>query len=237
MESWIYDEFIHCGVNYSNKDVSKEYDNNHLKFRDYKKEFDELLDFVNIDNTQEKLLIDLGCGTGALTINASPHFKNIIAVDVSEEMITLAKYKQKENNSNNIEFINAGFLSYVHNGPKADLVITKAALHHLPDFWKQAAFLNINNMLKPGGIFYLFDVIFNFNPEEYKIEVPKWIDEFGRIAGEDFKKDVTSHIKEEFSTFSWVIEGMLEKAGFQISRVQRKDRFTSEYKCIKVKDL
>lgn len=237
MEIWLYDEFIHSGINYSNKNVSEDYDKNHQKFRNYKKEFDELLSFVDIKNPKDKILIDLGCGTGALSINASEYFKKIYAVDVSKKMINQAKMKQRKNNINNIEFINAGFLTYIHKKPKADLVISQAAMHHLPDFWKQIAFLNINKMLKLNGIFYLFDVIYDFIPENYQLEIPNWINEFGILAGDEFKKEIISHIKEEFSTFSWILKGMLEKAGFQITKEQKKNNFTSEYKCIKIKEF
>lgn len=236
IEDWIYNEFIHCGVNYSNKEVSEEYDKNHQKFRNYKKEFEEILSFVDIKNSKDKVLIDLGCGTGALTINASDYFKKIFAIDVSDEMINQAKLKQRDCNVNNIEFINAGFLTYIHKEPKADLVISKAAMHHLPDFWKQIAFLNINKMLKLNGVFYLFDVVYDFYPENFQLEITDWINKFGVIAGDEFKKEIVSHIKEEFSTFSWIIKGMLEKAGFQIAQEQKKDNFTSEFKCIKIKE-
>lgn len=53
----------------------------------------------------------------------------------------------------NIEFIQSGFLTYEHQSEPVDLIFTKAALHHLPDFWKQIALLRLNQMLKMGRAF------------------------------------------------------------------------------------
>lgn len=57
------------------------------------------------------------------------------------------------------------FRSYRHDAEPVDLVITKAALHHLPDFWEQIALLRINRMVKIGGLLYIQDVVFHFLSE------------------------------------------------------------------------
>ena len=41
MQSWIYDESKHCGVDYSKSTQAEAYDDQHQKFRDYEKEFTE----------------------------------------------------------------------------------------------------------------------------------------------------------------------------------------------------
>lgn len=66
-----------------------------------------------------------------------------------------------------ISLHHAGFLTYRHPGPPADVVTTRSALYQLPDFWKQTALLNIADLLKPGGLLYIWDVIFSFPPAEY----------------------------------------------------------------------
>ncbi len=81
MSNWIYNEFKHCGVDYSDEKKTEEYDSLHLTFRNYEKEFEDMLDFSGLSNTQEMTLIDLGCGTGASTFFASKKFKEVIAVE------------------------------------------------------------------------------------------------------------------------------------------------------------
>ncbi|MDP4182805.1 MAG: class I SAM-dependent methyltransferase, partial [Bacillota bacterium] len=160
MRSWIYNEYKHCGVDYSSKEQADKYDEQHQSFRDYEKEFSSMIDFLGLKNTNELSVIDLGCGTGATSIYATEIFKKVYGIDVSDVMINQAKKKLNNKNINNIEFTNAGFLSYAHKAEPVDLLITKAAFHHLPDFWKQIALLKMNKMIKIGGILYIHDVVF-----------------------------------------------------------------------------
>ncbi|HAR64344.1 MAG TPA: class I SAM-dependent methyltransferase [Candidatus Margulisbacteria bacterium] len=232
MNTWIYNEFKHCGVDYADVKQAENYDNQHQKFRNYEQELIGMIEFLSLQNTQEMTLIDLGCGTGATAILASAKFKRIYAVDVSEVMINQAKTKMAT--INNIEFINSGFLSYEHKAEPADIVLTKAAFHHLPDFWKQIALINMNKMLKLGGILYIFDIVFHFEPTEYKNKINDWVTGFEIKAGKEFRTEVETHIRDEFSTFNWVMEGMLKKAGFIIEKSRTSDGFITEYFCKKV---
>lgn len=43
-----------------------------------------------------------------------------------------------------IEAVEGGFLTYEHEGEPVDLVHTRNALHHLPDFWKAVALARIH---------------------------------------------------------------------------------------------
>lgn len=237
MNNWTYDEFKHCGVDYSDEKQAENYDQQHRKFRDYEKELSSILDFLPLQNPQDMTMIELGCGTGAISIHAAKKFKKVYAVDVSEAMINQAKRKKENENIDNIEFIHSGFLSYEHKAGPADIIITKAAFHHLPDFWKQIALLNMNRMLKSGGILYLFDVVFNFEPTEYKEKINEWVAGFEIKAGKEFKAEVETHIRDEFSTFGWIMEGMLKNAGFKIEKIRTYNGFETEYCCTKVEEI
>jgi len=238
MKKWFYNEYKHCGVDYSDLKQAQIYDQQHQKFRNYEKEVADFLHNLALDNTEDLTLIDLACGTGATSIYASKYFKKIYAVDVSEVMIEQAIEKAKRENISNIEFINSGFLSYEHQEEKVDIVLTKSALHHLPDFWKQIALLKMNQMLKIGGVLYLFDIIFHFDPSEYCSRINQFISAYETAAGEQLKTEIETHIRDEFSTFSWIIEGMLTRAGFKVEKNSPlQDGFIMEYFCKKVKDV
>lgn len=143
--------------------------------------------------------------------------------------------KAAEQNITNIEFINAGFLSYHHQDEPADVLFTKAALHHLPDFWKQIALLKMNQMLKVGGLLYLHDVVFNFDPQEYSPRINQFIADFASAAGEQLAVEIETHIRDEYSTFGWIMEGLLGRAGFWIEKSNSlHDGFITEYFCKKV---
>jgi putative AdoMet-dependent methyltransferase len=235
MKNWLFDEFIHCGVDYSSVELAAFYDQQHNKFRNYETEFNEMLAFLGIQDTDEKDMIDLGCGTGAITCVAAAYFRNVFAVDVSNAMLDQAKKKLNLKQAN-VTFINAGFLTYEHAPDPVDLVVSKAALHHLPDFWKQIALLRINKMLKPDGLLYIHDVIFRFDLRGYADQIDAWIAGLGDVAGENFKREAEIHIKDEYSTFDWVMEEMLTRAGFSVEGTRIHDALITEYACRKLHD-
>ncbi len=63
MNTWLYDEFKHCGVDYSKAEQAGLADEQHQKFRDYEKEFTGMLDFLKLQDTKN-MTLDLGCESG-----------------------------------------------------------------------------------------------------------------------------------------------------------------------------
>jgi len=236
MQNWIYDELKHCGVDYSKSKLAEQYDHEHQKFRNYEKEFNEMLDFLSLKNTKELSFLDLGCGTGASLIYAAKHFKKVYGVDVSKAMVDQAQKKIEKEKITNATLIQSGFLTYAHQEEPLDVVMTKAAFHHLPDFWKQIALLKMNKMLKKNGILYLFDVVFHLDPKEYQMKITDWVSGFEKLAGKKMREEVETHIRDEYSTFSWILNGMIERAGFKIEKSKTNDGFITEYHCIKTQD-
>ena len=59
LDHWMYAEQKHCGVDYSDKKLAERYDQQHQQFRNYAQEFQEMLTFLSLKNTQEMTLIDL----------------------------------------------------------------------------------------------------------------------------------------------------------------------------------
>ncbi|BCL39692.1 class I SAM-dependent methyltransferase (plasmid) [Nostoc sp. MS1] len=182
-----------------------------------------------------QIVIDLGAGTGTFAIQASLTGASIHAVDISQAMLTYARNKAHKAGATNIQFHRSGFLTYKHCDHLADLVVTKAALHILPDFWKMVAFLRIASMLKPSGRFFLRDVIFSFPPAEHEAALQAWIELAAKPEGQGWtKQDYEMHIREEHSTFAWIIEGMLKQAGFQIVEMNHVSPVLAEYLCEKL---
>lgn len=236
MQPWQYDEFKHCGVDYASEKQAEIYETRHRKFRDFQKEFDGMMTFLDVAHPETQTLIDLGCGTGAASILAARLFKTVYAVDVSEAMLAQARANAGPE-PHNLVFVQGGFLSYTHEGEPADVVISKAAFHHLPDFWKQIALQRINRMLKADGVFYLHDVVFQFEPHEYADRINAWVGHLGELAGDSMRRDVETHIRNEYSTFDWILRGMMERAGFTVEKSRSSDGFMTEYACRKCRSL
>ncbi|MFB8271247.1 class I SAM-dependent methyltransferase [Streptomyces sp. NPDC055955] len=209
--AWYFSEYGPVGIDLGSKAAVAAYDRN--QGTDPHND-DALLDRLGV--TEGTQLVDLACGTGSLAVQAARRGAVAHGVDVSEEMLDFAKARA-DRFGVAPRWHHAGFLDYTHQGPLADVVTTKAALHQLPDFWKQQALLNAAAMLRPGGSFYLWDVIFSFEPSSARTHLQQWIDTAGRPEGEGFTKaDFEVHVREEFSTYTWIVEGMLQRSGFDI---------------------
>lgn len=228
---WYYNENSHSGVNYSNQEIVKDYDNQHAKFRDFETEANKISQALNIGKNDT--IVDLGCGSGELSIQLSSRCKKIYAVDISTNMIDLCNKKISEKKLENITPICSGLLSYQHDSEPADIVISNVVLHHLPDFWKMIALKKINDLLKPGGKFFLFDIVYSFPVENHKENITNWLNGMKEKAGEKMMEESIIHVRDEFSTWDWIIEKMLELSGFKIVHIAGEMPNTKAYICIK----
>ena len=135
----------------------------------------------------------------------------------------------------NIVCHHRGFLTYEHTGDPADLIVSKYALHHLPDFWKSQALARMSDMLRAGGVLYLRDVIFSFHPSEAHERISRWIDAVSSPAGTGWSRaDFETRVREEYSTYSWTIERMIQEARLKITEAKYHDLKTyAEYVCFR----
>lgn len=146
-------------------------------------------------------------------------------------MLDVLQAKINDSDLSNVDVAQSGFLTYQHQGRNADFVYSRYALHHLPDFWKAMALHRIRGMLQPGGVFRLWDVVYHFEPTEAEDRLESWCSSVGN-DGEDkwSRADIEDHIREEHSTFAWLLEPMIERCNFTIEDVEYSpDGFFARY--------
>lgn len=227
--SWQYDEFKQVGTDYSSKAEVEIYDSSHADFRDMEAESIKILDSLEIKGGN--VLIDFGSETGTFAIQAARRCAKVYAVDVSEAMIDCAEAKAIKAGISNIEFHHAGFLTYKHNDSPVDAVVTTFAFHHLSDFWKGIALKRVNSMLKPGGQLYIHDVILE---ETNALEnIAALIDKLATAGGKLLREDTERHFRDEYSTYDWVMDGLLSRAGFTITSKHIDDGVLGTYICVR----
>jgi ubiquinone/menaquinone biosynthesis C-methylase UbiE len=228
--SWVPDELAYAGR--ENRDPA------HAARYDQKMDAEakrELAELMTLGIGKESTVVDLGAGTGQFAMEAASAVKRVVAVDVSEVMLSRLRAKLQDSGVTNVDCVLAGFLTYEHHGEPADLVYSRFALHHLPDFWQAIAIDRIAAMLRPGGIFRLWDVVYSFDPSEATEVLEAWMSNAGAdIEGEWLRPEFEDHIRDENSTFTWLLEPMLEKAGLKIqSAGYSDDRVFAQYVCEK----
>jgi SAM-dependent methyltransferase len=164
------------------------------------------------------ILVDLGAGTGTLAVAAAAVCKRVVAVDVSPAMVDAIRSKAAAAGAANVECVQAGFVSYEHEGDAPDFIYTRHALHHLPDFWKGIALGRMAGWLAPGGILQLRDLVFSFDLPEAATALASWIRTAAADRAEDgwTREELETHLRDEYSTFTWLLEPLLTRAGFEI---------------------
>lgn len=179
-------------------------------------------------------VVDLGTGTGRFALAAAPLVRRVVAVDVSPAMLAVLRQRVAEAGLGNVECVRAGFLSYEHTGAPADAVYTRNALHQLPDFWKALALERIANLLRPGGVLRLRDLIFDFQPAEAGAVLDGWLDGATADPSRGYtREDFAEHLRTEFSTFRWLLEPMLAAAGFSVRTAGFDGSIYGAYTCVK----
>ena len=157
---------------------------------------------------------DIGCGNGVLATEAALMGAEVDAVDISPAMLALAEVYARDRRAP-VRTQSAGLLSFVYQPNSYDLIVSEFTLHHLPDFWKAVALARIFAALKPGANFYLRDIVFVSMPDGSERGVEQWAD--FNIKNHDFARDsVVTHMRDEYSTFGWVMERMLTEVGFAL---------------------
>jgi ubiquinone/menaquinone biosynthesis C-methylase UbiE len=106
-------------------------------------------------NCQDAL--EIGCGTGAFARLLAERSQNVVALDLSPEMIRIARERSAQ--FRNIEFELADVRDRVLPVESFDCVATIATLHHLPF---REILLKMKASLKPGGVLLVLDL---FEPE------------------------------------------------------------------------
>ena len=181
-------------------------------------------------------VVDLGAGTGQFALAAAARCSRVIAVDVSPVMMKMLRRKVASSGLDNIGCVSAGYLTYEHRGEPADLVYSRYSLHHLPDFWKAIALSRIARMLRPGGALRLWDAVYHFDPAQAVPRLEAWMDEAapgGVHEGWD-RAELAEHVRDEHSTFTWLLEPMLERVGFHITDASYDDSgIFARYICTK----
>jgi SAM-dependent methyltransferase len=230
-DSWWLEETIHAGREHFDEQHTRRYD---------AKEDAQAADEVSLLGDLGVLgagcsVVDLGAGTGQFTLAAAEICERVVAVDVSPLMLERLAEKADVRAGGDVEVSHAGFLTYQHSGPPADLVYSRYALHHLPDFWKAIALARVADMLRPGGVLRLWDVVYGFEPRDAERQIEAWIAETMATDVEHgwTRAELAEHVRDEHSTFTWLLEPMIERAGFDIVQAEYSASVFARYLCKK----
>ena len=162
-------------------------------------------------------VLDLGARIGQFTLAVARICSRVVAADVSPVMQERLAGKVEASGHGNIEYVSVGFLTYQHSREPVDFAYSRYAPHHLPDFWNALALVRLAGFMRPGAVLRLWDVVYSFQPAEAE----ERIESRCATGGSDMETDwsraaLEEHVRDEHSTFTWLLEPIIERAGFRI---------------------
>ncbi len=157
------------------EEEAKEFDSIILKLIPY---YDKMMEALVLSVPFEKdskiNVIDLGCGTGTVALHIKRAFPNavITCLDLSENMINMAKTKLSA--YEDVKYIVNDFYGF-NFVEKYDVIVSSLALHHLVnDSDKKIFYEKIYKALNSSGIFYNADVVLGSNDKMSDMYIRKW---------------------------------------------------------------
>lgn len=104
-------------------------------------------------------LLDLGCGSGWLSVFFAERGMKVLGIDLSQEQINAANALKAQGESKYLEFECCDFVKWDAEQYRGgfDNVFVSAFLHHLPEVELELMFHKIAAVTKPGGKVFVYE--------------------------------------------------------------------------------
>ncbi len=99
----------------------------------------------------QDVVLEVGCGTGTTALALAPSVARIVATDISDEMIAVAREKAEAQGVGNASFSAVPLEKLPREERGFDAVLAFNILHLVGD--RPAALRRLSSALKPGGLF------------------------------------------------------------------------------------
>jgi ubiquinone/menaquinone biosynthesis C-methylase UbiE len=104
--------------------------------------------------------VDLGAGTGFVTMELAPRVASVLAIDFSPAMTNAVAERAADAGLGNVSAEVADLKDLLLPAGYADLIVSNYALHHLADADKRALTARAAQWLRPGGRLVIADMMF-----------------------------------------------------------------------------
>ncbi len=146
-----------------------------------------LRDITSLDN---RVVLDLGAGTGRLACMLLPLVSHIYAFDIAPDMLRVCREKLAQSELSNWEVNIADHRQLPVDDHSADLIVSGWSVSYLAvwnsESWRielEKALTEMKRVLKPGGTIILFESLGTGNESPIKLDHLKnfypWLDEAG----------------------------------------------------------
>jgi ubiquinone/menaquinone biosynthesis C-methylase UbiE len=129
------------------------------------------------DPSPDDVAVDLGAGTGLLTIALARNVRQVVAIDISPAMLTRLREHADEERITNLSCIEADLRSLPMEDESVTLAVSNYTFHHLTDPDKELALAEVRRVLAPGGRLVICDMMFalSLEPRDRRLILDKLV--------------------------------------------------------------
>jgi ubiquinone/menaquinone biosynthesis C-methylase UbiE len=114
--------------------------------------------------SEGQAVVDVGAGTGLLTLALAERVTSVWAVDSSRAMTECLREKARDGDLANVEVVHASAVGLPLADSVADVVVSNYCFHELRHADKQLALSEAMRVMRPGGRLVIGDMMFSLNP-------------------------------------------------------------------------
>lgn len=184
--------------------------------------------------------LDIGCGAGNNTIKLLREYSGDFdcdLCDLSEPMLVRAEERISFETSGSIRRLHGDVRDILLPEAGYDVVLAAAVLHHLREDndW-DSTFRKIYSLLRPGGSFWITDLVTHENEKVHALMWQKYADYLITLRGREYQRDVFAYIEKEDSPrpLTYQLE-LMKKVGFEKTEVLHKNSCFAAFGAIKGK--
>lgn len=178
-------------------------------------------------NPNAKSLLDIGCGAGNYSLKILERVPNldVTLIDLSRPMLNRAVERVSSSTSGKITAIQGDIREAQISESEFDIICAAAVLHHLREDkeWQQV-FSKVYAALKPGGSFWISDIITHSDVRVQSIMWERYGEYLSQLKDKAYRDEVFAYIEKEDSPRSLLFQmDLLRSVGFKDIEVLHKN--------------
>ncbi len=173
-------------------------------------------------------VLDIGCGAGNNTLRLIQAYPAAFACDlcdISRPMLERAEERIRKEGITEIRSFEGDFRTMPLKMENYDVILAAAVLHHLrADADWESAFEKVFGLLRPGGSFWITDLVVQENTAINDLMWGRYADYLEALGGVGYRDEVLSYIEKEDSPRSVTFQmEMLRRVGFRSVEILHKN--------------
>ena len=117
--------------------------------------------------TGKERALEVACGPGIVAQALAPLVRELVCIDATPEMLSLAKQRLARSGAENVDFMEAMAEDLPFQPGEFDLLVTRLSLHHFPDI--QAVLAECRRVLRPHGRLVVADIVTSEDADQARL--------------------------------------------------------------------